>query len=289
MTNNILTEFFNYLKNPRGYLLDLEKKPEKINLKVVIWKIIQILAVLISFAFILVSVSNYISNLVGFDQTANNTVTDFLSNYPLWFAFLMVVIIGPFTEEAGFRLFLTKNKEMFFVGLAFFGYFVIQFLFDLFLNLDHPSLQISMSFFGILFAYFLILIFLNFRVTKDQIATWVQKYFIAFTWFSIISFGLLHITNYLSFREYFYLIPLLISPQLFAGLFLAFTRTKFGFGWAFGLHAIYNFVLSLSIFVDPNSRVAISLINAMYFGLLLICIWVIINFIFTKLRIEIVE
>lgn len=289
MTTNLLNSFFEYLKSPKKYLLKTDKQGDKISIKEKIWNTIQIISLIIWSSFVLVNLSSFVSSLVGFNQLSDSTVSEFLTSNPVWLAFLLVSIFGPLTEELGFRLFLSKNKNWFFLGLAAFGYFMIQFIFDLFLDLSDPSLVVSIGFFVALFVWFLTLIILNFRFTKEQISNWVSKYFNYISWFSIVSFGLFHVTNYLSFWQYFYLIPLLISPQFVAGIFLSFIRTKLGFLWAFILHGSYNFVLSLSIFADPNNVAVMNLVNSVYLGLLLVLIFTILQFILVKLRVEIVE
>lgn len=64
----------------------------------------------------------------------------------------------------------------------------------------------------------------------------------AFYTLSII-FGLYHITNFELSPSVLIAMPLLVSPQLAAGLLFGFIRVRFGFLWAVALHAAYNAVL----------------------------------------------
>ena len=77
------------------------------------------------------------------------------------------------------------------------------------------------------------------------------KYFkIAFYSFAII-FGLIHITNFESTTTVYLLAPLLVIPQLFAGLALGFLRVKLGLQWSILLHCVYNiFFLSIGLLSD---------------------------------------
>lgn len=63
------------------------------------------------------------------------------------------------------------------------------------------------------------------------------------------AFGFMHITNYEMNTQTILLSPILVSPQLSAGLLLGFTRIKFGLLYAMALHAMYNLVLTGPIFL----------------------------------------
>jgi len=289
MTTNVLNSFFEYLKNPKIYYQKTLENGDKTSNYGKIWTTMQLISLIIWISFILVNLTSYVSGLVGYDQLSDNTVSEILTGNPVWQAIFLVVIFGPLTEELGFRLLLTKYKKLFLLGLAAFGFFLIQFIFDLFLDLTEPSLIVSISFFVCLFFWFLSLIIVNFTFKAEQISNWVSKYFNYVTWISITFFGLFHVTNYVSFGQYFYLIPLLVSPQFVAGIFLSFIRTKFGFLWAFILHGAYNLILSSAIFIDPSNVLLLNLINLVYVALILVLVFTILQFVFSKWRVEIVE
>jgi membrane protease YdiL (CAAX protease family) len=72
-----------------------------------------------------------------------------------------------------------------------------------------------------------------------------KNFKIAFYVFAI-AFGFLHITNYEISTNVLIFSPLLIAPQIFAGLYFGFIRVKFGLVWSMALHATYNaFIFSL--------------------------------------------
>jgi len=54
---------------------------------------------------------------------------------------------------------------------------------------------------------------------------------------SVILFGLVHISNFGNLKGFYWLIPILVAPQLFAGIFLGYIRTKLGLLWSILLHA----------------------------------------------------
>lgn len=59
-----------------------------------------------------------------------------------------------------------------------------------------------------------------------------------------LAFGFMHITNYEMNIQNLLLSPILVAPQLSAGLLLGFARVKFGLMYAMLLHAIYNSILA---------------------------------------------
>ncbi|WP_027075886.1 CPBP family intramembrane glutamic endopeptidase [Maribacter antarcticus] len=66
---------------------------------------------------------------------------------------------------------------------------------------------------------------------------------------SIILFGTLHIFNFDTLNEQYWAVPLLVSPQLSAGVFLGYTRTSLGLLWSILLHAAHNLVLVGPVFI----------------------------------------
>lgn len=60
---------------------------------------------------------------------------------------------------------------------------------------------------------------------------------------SVLLFGLLHITNFEGLDGQYWAVPLLVSPQVSAGIFLGFIRTKLGLIWSVLLHAAHNLIL----------------------------------------------
>jgi len=60
---------------------------------------------------------------------------------------------------------------------------------------------------------------------------------------SVLLFGLIHIGNYDNIEGYYWLIPVLVAPQISAGIFLGYIRTKLGLLWSMLLHAAHNLIL----------------------------------------------
>lgn len=60
---------------------------------------------------------------------------------------------------------------------------------------------------------------------------------------SVLLFGLVHIGNFQDIEGYYWLIPILVAPQISAGIFLGFIRTKLGLLWSILLHTAHNLIL----------------------------------------------
>lgn len=72
------------------------------------------------------------------------------------------------------------------------------------------------------------------------------RYFKYAYYISILLFGFVHIFNFERIPPV-WIIPLLVLPQLFSGIFLGFIRVKLALKWSIMLHAAHNFVLFLPL------------------------------------------
>lgn len=70
-----------------------------------------------------------------------------------------------------------------------------------------------------------------------------SNYFKYAFYISVITFGLIHISNFGDIDGFYWLIPILVAPQVFAGIFLGYIRTKLGLVWSILLHAAHNLIL----------------------------------------------
>ncbi len=153
--------------------------------------------------------------------------------------FFGAVLIAPVIEELMFRLLLKPIKQNLII------FIIITLPFSIYLCIIASYLGFTLL---ILFQL-LILVLIN---TPQHYLFKTQRIFIRhfkfFYYFSIISFGFLHITNF-TFEEVNVWIllcsPLLVAPQCILGAIIGFIRVKFGFTYAIGFHASYNGVLVL--------------------------------------------
>jgi hypothetical protein len=72
---------------------------------------------------------------------------------------------------------------------------------------------------------------------------------------SAIIFALVHLANFDNISETLLFIPILVAPQLIAGLFAGYLRVKFGLLWGFFLHALHNLILISSAILFMNDTI----------------------------------
>jgi len=70
------------------------------------------------------------------------------------------------------------------------------------------------------------------------------RYFKYAYYISFLLFGFVHIFNFERIPPV-WIIPFLVLPQLFSGIFLGFIRVKLALKWSIMLHAAHNFILVL--------------------------------------------
>jgi len=70
-----------------------------------------------------------------------------------------------------------------------------------------------------------------------------SNYFKYAYYLSALLFGLIHIGNFPEIDGFYWLIPILVAPQISAGIFLGYIRTKLGLLWSILLHAAHNLIL----------------------------------------------
>jgi membrane protease YdiL (CAAX protease family) len=242
-TNSTIAEFFSFLANPSHFFNKKNTQTPYQRLFFVL-KLVSlglIIGILINF------ISSYISGLAGFNQNDNNIVSRDLKVFPPLIALLLVTVIGPLLEELAFRLYFTTQRAYFFFGLNFFIYYIWVFIGGIF-NLRDSFLYSSTSTFVVIGIIFGVTTICSILVPAKLVEKMVTKYFNIFVYASGIIFGLIHITNYENYIQYFYLIPLLVLPQIFVSFLFTFVRTKLNFIWGFVCHSLYNFVLAIPLF-----------------------------------------
>lgn len=147
-------------------------------------------------------------------------------------SFFAFCIIIPLLEELSFRAFLTKNNNIFYLGISFFLVFsffkVVEILYKMNLWLDMGLTFIL----GYTIFYF---------VKKLNLKLNYLNYnFIISSFFSSIVFAIFHIgINYTSENILFLLISVL--PFFFSGLVFCRVRIKLGLRYSLALHCLINF------------------------------------------------
>ncbi|WP_370087238.1 CPBP family intramembrane glutamic endopeptidase [Ekhidna sp.] len=89
----------------------------------------------------------------------------------------------------------------------------------------------------------------RFRTLRIVLRVWTNCFPII-VYASIFAFGYAHVWN---FKEEmpFWLIPIAVSPQLVAGLFLTYTRVRYGLIWSMLSHATTNLIFLVLYYTVP--------------------------------------
>jgi hypothetical protein len=164
---------------------------------------------------------------------------DFITKYsPVGF-FLLSVIYIPFIEETYYRLPLKFNP--FFISIAssiFFYRMISKYIFNVsYYNFnDFIFSRIMFATAGAFIVYFI----LGEQRVKGVLQYLWIRYFKFIFYFICFLFAWIHISNFDSSSYNIFLIPILTLPQFFLGLTTGFVRVRYGFIYAFLLHAFYN-------------------------------------------------
>lgn len=242
-SNSTIAEFFSFLAQPKKFFSKQNNQKPYQRL----FFVLKLVSFGLFFGVLINLITSYISSLVGFDQTANNIVTRDLKAFPPIIGLLLVAFIGPFLEELAFRLYFTTVRSYFFFGLNFFIYYIWEFIGAIF-NLKQTFLYSAESIYLIIAIIFALTTTCSLTVPATCLKKNVTKYFNAFVYSTGIIFGLIHITNYENYQKYFYLIPILVLPQIFVSFVFAFVRTKLNIFWSLISHSMYNFALAIPLF-----------------------------------------
>ncbi len=114
-------------------------------------------------------------------------------------------------------------------------------------DLGGHSLENILQEYSPLMIFFLVVIFapvieeLIFRAPLALFRT--SRHFRFALYFSVFAFGFIHLFNFEEYYKYFWMAPLLVLPQLIAGVFLAFIRVRMGLVYSMLLHAAFNCII----------------------------------------------
>ncbi|OQD44117.1 hypothetical protein BUL40_00760 [Croceivirga radicis] len=179
-----------------------------------------------------------------FKNFENNTVQSIEEDFGLQLSFLIVVIIVPIYEEIIFRLPLVYrpiNLALSVFGLCYF--FLSSFIF----GSNFLTLDINL-FYKLVFSLVVALSVYFGGKRFSRLGSFWNGNFQVIYYSSILLFGFAHILNFKINFENYYLLPLVISPHLLAGIILNYIRIKLGFLFCCLFHIFNNlFVFILTI------------------------------------------
>jgi membrane protease YdiL (CAAX protease family) len=147
------------------------------------------------------------------------------------------VIIHPFVEELSFRLWLTKNKNRFFLGIAFCIVFFTLIITDFNRLVPiSPEISFDLYFFslGFALAYILVKIFpKNMKLPSIYILIIISS----------ILFALLHL-NVVGKQITLLGYSIILFPYFISGYFYGYINYRIGFKYAFFAHGLHNLTLA---------------------------------------------
>ena len=102
-------------------------------------------------------------------------------------------------------------------------------------------------------------------LTKNRAKTLWLKYFKIFFYLFALAFALMHLSNYSNTNSLFYILaPLIVLPQIIAGITLGYVRLKLGFFWGVLQHGLYNLILFSVALLFFNSNQLTKINNTDY-------------------------
>ena len=222
--------------------------------------LLQVLLIDIVICMLLTGVLEGLERL-GWYSTDSHAVAEMLYALPVWGMLLLGVVFIPLLEELIFRFGLRFRRGFFGVlftivllVLAGFGFKLLPLLWAL----------------GVMLALgvVLVLYFINAYAIGNYLEqVWPRKYRYVFYTVAFL-FGLIHITNFTDFNyasAALLLIPIIVAPQIWAGLALGYMRVKYGFFWGFYLHAAHNaFFFTLGLLFLSNVKEKLNISNENY-------------------------
>lgn len=174
---------------------------------------------------------------VKYDHPAGESLKNADSTLFLLFVLLSTVIIHPFVEELSFRLWLSKNRNRFFLGLGFcLIFFTLIFTeFNRVIPVS-PELSFHLSFFllGLALAYLLIKIFAeNIELPPINLLIIISS----------ILFSLLHL-NVVGTQDNLIGYAIILLPYFISGYFHGYINYRIGFRYSFLVHALHNLTIA---------------------------------------------
>ncbi|MFA8436523.1 MAG: type II CAAX prenyl endopeptidase Rce1 family protein [Marinifilaceae bacterium] len=216
-----------YLKNP------YYRKPTNQSTRSIIKILLSIFLLSILYAFPLGIISHLTSNFLHL-----NHLSGIVSRQQL---IIKAVIMAPILEELTFRGFLNLKPRWILFSILLYPGLLIYHWGKTFLTPHWLLLPLILA----------TIIGITLLLSKPNVH-WVKirrfgrKNFRLLVYFSILSFGFVHVTNFTPMNGQTLLFtPLLVLPQLLLALFLSFIRIHFGLVYSILFHFSWNFLITL--------------------------------------------
>lgn len=224
-----------FLKNPRIEITETSLRIEEKAKSIIALYLIYLMLAMCTFSILSAIDKFIIEHLYDYSivEKLKSQKQSLIHSYGIYTP-IVIVFIGPFLEEIIFRLPLKLEK--FGIGLSI-ALVTYRFSGGHFYHFDFHQ---SSNYFRVLFSLSIVLFVIKFlpegwrNLIKD-------RFFGYFFYCSIIIFAIVHISNLAPYNNRIILFyPFFTLPYLLMGLFISYTRMKYGFvsGWVF--HALIN-------------------------------------------------
>ncbi|MCA9349529.1 CPBP family intramembrane metalloprotease [Candidatus Saccharibacteria bacterium] len=221
--------------NPAVLLRDWNKnqfEASQINLKNRLIIILRLAIFCLSIATILIYLGGILQTLAGYQ--GQHAIESFFEDNSLVLVMFFVVIVAPVSEELIFRLPLDGKLGSLILGV-----------------LTALALISGLLLPAIILAIPVLILIAKRRLDYGLRFSRSQQFWLVI--FSAIGFGFFHGYNFENLDQYWWLWPVLVSPQLIYGYILGIVRLRFGFFYSIGLHALINLFASLPVILLQNN------------------------------------
>lgn len=258
---SLLSNFFQFVKHPTP-------NPEAINPKgnfLLLW------STMFVFSMLCAIVTSCV--MIFLPEGGSHRMGAFVNSIPTLQLIAYAVFIGPIIEEFSFRFALKPTKGAVSFGLAFW----LIYGFNLFFSgqFGLPEWLFSFRTFQGLFSWIigvglvgLPFYLLSFNKNISAFCSkMIRQNFRLWMYSFAIMFGAIHLYNFENISEIWYLLPMLILPQLNAALFTSYFRLTMGFGYAVVAHILNNAVgISILIAFKYVSPELLEVIGSLDYG-----------------------
>ena len=272
---SLLFSLVQFFRRPE-FAFDLAWKPISFGQKV--WLLYRLIALQLALVTVTTVIVSVLADRLGF--RGENLVGQESQTSTVWQFLLAAAILAPLIEELLFRGWISKKRWLFAilfpVHVLAVGWTVATLVF--YRNFEINPLLCFFVGLGISIVFLIAWII---KMTSDAIdkkplfATLKPWIFTTIIWYSALIFGFAHSSNWIEVGQFWYLVPLLVIPQLIGGISLVFIRIRLGLQYSIMGHFILNLLGTILIYnsmlVDEINQNSPSLI-VIYGVLIHICV-----------------
>ncbi|PWS31795.1 CPBP family glutamic-type intramembrane protease [Pedobacter paludis] len=191
---------------------------------------------IVSFIDFIITSTKHFSFITAIDKAQNVASTE--KNI------LFFLVIAPVIEELIFRLPLKASRLNIFISfiLAYYLFYLSHKTFQSIVNINESIKFLTFS---------LICYSLLYKVNTKFYYTFSGKYFTAYFYLLTITFGLLHLSNFIHLvpDNLILFAPIFVIHQIIVGFFLGYLRLKRGLFWSILMHTMLNVLPTIGYFI----------------------------------------